>query len=146
MIRVLKYHWQLRKLHKEYDKTSMFYKHKSEEAKKEHKNREEIQNLEDERMNELQYIDEQLDSLVTRRLCKIANKLMVPVPDHENKDLWWEMCVYQPGKVFTTKGIQEIRRNIRTERKERWEVIMVWFALLTGLIGATTGLVAVVMR
>ena len=146
MINALKYHMELKNLHKQYYKTSTFYRVKIEQAQKEHKSRDEIQALNSEKWHELQYIDEQIDSLVSRRLCRIANRLMVPIPDYGNEAYWVEMGAYDVGKVLTAKGIQEIRKNIRSERKERWEWLFVLLAALTGLVGAITGLAAVLSR
>jgi hypothetical protein len=70
---------------------------------------------------------------------------MVPLPDSADKELWEDQS-YVRASVLTPKGFWELKKLIRQEKRERREVFLVWLAALTGIIGATTGLVAVIMR
>ena len=50
-----------------------------------------------------------------------------------------------PGKVYLSReGISEVRAMIRKDTKERHELMLPWLSLLIGLVGALTGLIAVI--
>ncbi|MCK4914512.1 MAG: hypothetical protein KAS69_07970 [Planctomycetes bacterium] len=144
MLETTKYHYCLKKLYKEQQKTSNLYSHLIVDAKNKKKPQDEIEKLRSEEMNESQIIDEKIGSLVTQRLCKKADQLMVPIPDYHDEEYWNDMCVYRQGRILTTKGVCEVKKAIRAEKRERREGFVVWMAALTGIIGAITGLVAVV--
>ena len=84
-------------------------------------------------------------SLHTKRFCRLGNKLLVPTPDRSNKEFWCEKH-YGYGYTLTDKGICEIKKLIRQERRERREGYVVLLTALTGIIGAITGLAAVLRR
>lgn len=70
---------------------------------------------------------------------------MVPLPESKDKELWKDLH-YAQGRAMTDKGFWEIKKLIRQEKRERREGFVVWLASLTGIIGATTGLAAVLSR
>jgi hypothetical protein len=141
MIEAVKYRWQLRKLNKKYGELSKFHAEKEAEAKS--SNDKEM--LRAEAGSEIVPILEDIDSLQTKRFCQLANKLLVPIPVRSNKEMWCEKH-YSYGRTLTDKGIWEIKKLIRQEKKERREGFIVWLAVLTGIIGAITGLAAVLTR
>ena len=70
---------------------------------------------------------------------------MVPLPESKDKELWKDLY-YAGGRALTSKGFWELKKLIRQEKRERREGFVVWLAALTGIIGATTGLAAVLSR
>ncbi len=140
MFEAIKYRWQLYNLDKKYAKVTNSYKKLRKTAK-----RDEYQRLREEEGSEVSPILEEIDSLRTKTFCRSANKLLVPQPDYNNKE-FWEKRYYGYGKNLTDKGLWEIKKLIREEKRQRREGFVVWMATLTGIIGAITGLVAVILR
>ena len=140
MFEAIKYRWELRKFEKEHNRIEKnFEKHgKGLSGEK-------LELLRAEVGNEIWPVFEKIDSLKTRRFCQIANRLMVPLPESKDKELWKDLH-YAGGRALTDKGFWELKKLIRQEKRERREGFVVWLAALTGIIGATTGLAAVLSR
>jgi hypothetical protein len=101
-------------------------------------------------MTELHFNYEDVMVLHTRRLAHMAQALMIEVGgrwDPQTKDDWEEgQSVHQ---YLNQKGIKKVRDAIRTEQKARWEMFLMWAPVitgLTGLVGAATGLIAILSR
>jgi len=140
MFEAIKYRWQLRKLEKECSTIEQSYvKHRKGLSRKQ------LEELDAEEDSEIWPVLEEINSLKTGRFCQVANRLMVPLPDHKDKELWQDQS-YGRGRVLTSKGFWELKKLIRQEKRERREGFVVWLAALTGIIGATTGLAAVLTR
>jgi hypothetical protein len=108
--------------------------------------REEIQSL----LSALQYEqsepEDKIKLLKTHYLISIADKLSLPTPPITEKDERWEKGDFLDRYVLTNKGITELRGLIRQENKEKHEIILRWIPIIIGLIGAITGLVAVLKK
>ncbi len=143
MFEKTKYRWQLLKLEKECSKIQRAYaKHRKGLSGKK------LEELNAEEGSVVWPVLEEIDALKTRRFCQIANRLMVPMPDMKDKELWQEQS-YGRGRVLTSKGIWELKKLIRQEKRGRREWSVVWLAVLTalaGIIGTITGLAAVLSR
>lgn len=92
------------------------------------------------------YVEERIDLLKTLYLRGIGNKMSLPIPEMNSNEGYWETGHVTPEWRLTNKGITEIRRLIRKERKERLELFTLWASLLIGVIGALTGLAAVLKK
>jgi len=139
----IRYHWKLRKLEKECSRIQETY---AKLKKGSHGN--DLEALHSEEGSEVCPVLEEIDALKTGRFCQIANRLMVPLPDYKDKDLWKDLY-YEHSRILTDKGFWELKKLIRQEKRERREGFVVWLAALTGIIGAIgalTGLAAVLMR
>ena len=140
MFEFIKYRMELRKLEKEYSRIDREYtKHKKGLSG------EDLQNLLAEESSVICPILEKIDQLNSRRFCQIANKLMVPIPDRNDKEMWQEQP-FSRRRILSSKGIWELKKLIRQEKRERREGYVVWLAASTGIIGAFTGLAAVLSR
>jgi hypothetical protein len=77
-----------------------------------------------------------------------AHRLIVPVPDFENKAVWsWNADLEEHS--LTSQGINELRAAIRAEEKFRKERFLMWvpaIGAVTGLVGTVTGLIAVWLK
>jgi hypothetical protein len=93
---------------------------------------------------------EQIQIILSARLFHEANRLGIPSPRYTDPDSdLWERS--HKGQVYLSiKGQSELRSSIRAENKERWEArasILKDIAVpIAGLIGAITGLIAVIRR
>jgi len=97
-------------------------------------------------------LNEELEELRTRRLLRQAYRLDVPVPlrpIEQQHNEFWEQGHMTGSWYLTTAGINKVRTDIRTEIRARQETRAYWLrwvAAITGLVGALTGLVAVLSK
>lgn len=99
----------------------------------------------------LHYRDEIVDerrALFQARLLRKARRLYLPVPRYtkENADLWERSAASYGRMLLTDKGIRQMLDDIRKEKMVRRDRLLAWIAPLTGVIGALTGLLAVMRR
>jgi hypothetical protein len=111
----------------------------------------EMQRLSDSRMTEDQMLWEEYHALYTRQLEREAFRLRVPVPPRpwgteSQEDENWSRGHYLGEWILKTEGIKKVRTEIRAERRARAEQLVQWATLLIGLVGAATGLMAVILR
>jgi hypothetical protein len=137
----IKYRWNLNKLYAKRNKKMKKFEKTRKKAKTE-----ESEDPWDEEAIVYNDFQQEINSLISGRFCQIANKLLVPLPDYNDKEGYWTQ--YQPDGWYylTVKGIWELKKLIRKEKKERRDGFIIWISTLTGIIGATTGLVAVMVR
>jgi hypothetical protein len=133
---VIRYRWELGKLEKECNRIENTF-----EKNRKGLRSEELESLRAEVSDEIWPVFEKIDALKTRRFHQIANRLMVPLPESKNKELWKDLH-YIGERALTDKGFWELKKLIRQDRRE----IREWLAALTGIIGALIGLAAVLMR
>ena len=79
--------------------------------------------------------------LVSDHYYEKAFQYGVPVPSGEEH--WEESEAYPGASHLNRKGLSQLRASIHEEQKRRLEHFSVWVAGLTGLVGAATGLIAV---
>jgi hypothetical protein len=141
----LSYRLSLNKLYRKRNRIDKYYKKQYEEAKKEKnsKKREEISSY---ASMELNVIDDDIFYLEHRYLTSVATRLLLSIPPFvsEEKGGLWEQSQLTGKWHLTSEGIRKLRGEIRTEKKERTDLLSRWIAIIIGLIGAITGLVAVI--
>lgn len=114
---------------------------------------EKIHSLKSDHRLEIDFQDEDEDAYLTSQLLVKARRLRVPVPRRYNEDKtesdhWYE-GQYTGGWYLTNHGIAALRAEIRSELKARHESRahwVVWLSALTGVLGAVTGLVALLSQ
>lgn len=122
-------------------------------AAREIKDREKDESLERDHRLEIELHDEKEDAHLTNLLRRQARRLRIPVQhrykdDKTESDHWYEghhTCRW----YLTTRGIASLREDIRRELKARHEARshwIIWLSAFTGLVGAITGLVALLAR
>ena len=117
------------------------------------KDQSKVESLERDHRFEIDLYDEEEDSHLTKKLLAKARRLRVPVPHRYNDDKtesehWYE-GQYTVRWYLTTSGFSALREEIRREVKARHEARahwVVWLSGLTGIIGAVTGLVALLIH
>jgi hypothetical protein len=147
------YKQTLVRLHHKKDREKVIFHKKIEEAKRKG-NAEVIYEVQQTESFPLEELDDEISILMTQRLTSIAEKLLLPLPPKpipEEGDLiveneTWRCSSFSGKWYLRTKGIVEVRKLIRQERKERLELITPWIALIFGIIGAITGLIAVINK
>ncbi len=88
------------------------------------------------------YNDEIME-LNTRYLYSKSQKLLLPVPDYSDNTIW-EQSHISGRHNLTNKGVTQLRSAIRKELHERRIGALSWVAALTGVIGALSGLIAII--
>jgi hypothetical protein len=91
-------------------------------------------------------LNEEMSIMVTDFLVNKANYLFLPIPSRNDDNLWTQCNKISDQYVLTNKGISELRSIIRSNSKEKNEVYVSFLVALTGIIGALTGLVAILTR
>lgn len=109
-----------------------------------------VRGLEEARSFELSLQREEEDAHYTRGLVREARRLRVPIPHVQNDDGGesddWYFGSQTARWCLTVAGIRSLRDEIRRERAARhesWARLVVWVSALTGIVGAITGLIAV---
>lgn len=146
MIEYLKYRAKLTKLFRKKEDIRNAYADDIRKARKEGKPSDDIQSLEHSSYFEDSMVDEEISLLATDHLIRKARRRFVPIPSHEAEGMWEQCSNISNRYVLTSKGISALRSPLRKERKERVELVVIILATLTGIIGAVTGLVAVIMK
>lgn len=105
------------------------------------------------RQVELQLLDEEDASVRSEVLIAEARRLEVPIPPiYDSQSIAqeeWEEGIYMYRWALSDLGRAKLREAIRSERRARHEDRIRWLAWATpfiGVIGAITGLVAVLTR
>lgn len=75
-----------------------------------------------------------------------ADSLGIELPGWDDKTLRghvdWDDDPREPW-YFTPKGIAQVRSDVRAEQKHRREIVAFWLSAAVGVIGALTGLAAI---
>ena len=135
--------FKVRKQQKYSDALYKQYKEQELKAKKEKKSPQEIYDIGQIYSQESQIYDDEIMDLHTRYLYSKAQKLLLPIPDYNDESLW-DTPNFSNRKHLTNKGITLLRSQIRKELHERRAGALTWLAALTGVIGALSGLVAII--
>jgi hypothetical protein len=141
MIEWLKYQYGVRKLHRKERQVSRQYGPKILEAGKQNK-QDELRGWVDEHKRERELVEDERCILEHTYWVRKADRRLFPRPrfDGEYGSTWVESKRW-PGNVYLSReAISELRAMIRKDTKERLELI----SPLTGLVGALTGLIAVI--
>ena len=95
---------------------------------------------------DLEMVDEEIRSLVTDYLVSKAQKMFLPVPSLREEDGFWEQGRYYASWYLTNKGVAMVRKSIRAEKDEKFNLAIRLAPAIIGIIGALTGMFAVISR
>lgn len=136
--------WQL-------DRTNGLYRKLVAEARRKHRaGSDEVEALRSEWSFEAGMLEEELEAIATNQLRRQAYRLKVPFPSppygsDQVETEEWERGHNLGGWYLKPSGYVKVRAVIRAEQKERRETLLAWVVPATGLIGAITGLIAVLL-
>lgn len=137
----LRYKQKISKFLKSQSKNDDWYQNAIKTA-----SRDEREQLHAEASNEHFMLKEQIDQLATDRLVGIARRLMVEVPSIKEEGCW-EQCFKTTDRyVLTPKGIRIVREAVRNELDARSKRMLMWLTASIGVIGALTGMMAVIFK
>ncbi len=83
---------------------------------------------------EKDFIDDEIKRLITGQLLIKATRLMLPVPDRNEKDFWEESPIAHNAMYLTPKGVTELRSVIRKEQRESREPVFIWGSFIMTLV------------
>lgn len=105
---------------------------------------------------ELDSIEAEIKHNDSRALLDEAEKLYLPAPGLNDKNKWIpkeDLNTFENWSVLTPEAMTDLRAAIRKERREQREELESWakivgafMTILTGLVGAVIGLVAVLKK
>lgn len=146
MIDYIKYRYKLEQLFRQKKRLWEAYDTDIQIARKEGKPKEDIELLECEAWSEKDRILEDISILITDYLINRATRKFVPIPSLKEMEFWERCKVIHNRYILTDTGIRDLRSSLRLEQKERNESLVPIIAALTGIIGAATGLVALLLK
>ena len=146
MIDYLKYRLKLSKLFKKREKIRKAFANNIRRARKQSEKPEEIQEIESSAWFEDDVLNEEISILVTNYLVRKANRYFISIPLHKEKNMWEQCHTISNRYILTNAGIRKLRSSIRSEQKEEIDFIFKLLVALTGIIGALTGLAAILLK
>jgi len=103
--------------------------------------------------NEEISLDAEERKTITDELIDEAHRLYLPVPLWNDQSKWDSDYAEPPTRYLTPQAMNELRAAIRKEQAERRAVLEWWLkalggavGILTGLIGALIGLIAILKK
>jgi hypothetical protein len=159
----IRYSLKLRDLQKQKRRVFKLYD-KRRHDQKAHKNEEIKEAIEYEEMHEISEIEDEIKELHSRRIIEQAERYDLVVPEfklgdarEESEEDWkksyyngdWEKSLYRETWMLNGRARAELRSAIHKEQKERrefWQMKLVWATALAGVIGTLTGLVSALHR
>lgn len=146
MLEYCKYQTKLTKLFRGKESLIISYDEKIRLARSDGKLNDEIESLENTLRFEEQMVDEEISVLVTNYLINKAKRKFIPTPSIDSEGMWEQCGIMSSRYILTNNGIATLRTSLRKELKEKIEVFVIVATAFTGIIGATTGLIAVIMK
>lgn len=146
MTEYYRYRAKLAKLFRQKESLRSAFTSDIRKAQKGCKSRKDIQSLEHQSCFEESIIDEEIAILATDNLIRKAKRRFMPIPSHDTDGMWVQCNTISNRYVLTNQGISQLRSSLHKERKEHAELVVMVLAVLTGIIGAITGLVAVIIK
>lgn len=91
-------------------------------------------------------LDDEIAYLKGQFLISKAERMSLPIPPVTDKYDVWGLSYHTNKWLLTNKGVMELRQIIRKEQKARLEIASHWAGIIIGIIGAITGLIAVITK
>lgn len=142
----LKYRLGIRKLLRKKKKIYVSYLAELRKVKNNGGLKDDIDAIEASAAFENAMIMEEISILITNYYRALAAHYFLPMPPLEDEGVWEQCSITSYQWVLTNKGISELRSTIRKEKRERLELALTIIAMVTGVIGAITGLCAVILK
>ena len=143
MFESISHEFELRCLQREKKKTRKHHARLYDEAEKQKKKRDELEEIIHYEMSEVDFIDDKIAKLQTRYLLQQAEKYLIPKPEFDTDSGAWEESRIDGRFHLTPTAMSELKAAVRHEKKEQREHWQSWLVLIAGLVGALTGLFSV---
>jgi hypothetical protein len=143
LIEAFQFWREQRRIHTWMDKLSRSYDEEVAKIRASGVDHDELNRIAHERHFEQRVAEDELNRLTSRYYVRLANRLLIPIPEFKEEGGAWMESSVRGGYYMTPSALNELRTAIRAERKARREEWTVWLSLAVGFIGSVTGLVAV---
>ncbi len=142
----MRFRWQLSKLQRSLRRVDRIYEKHIQNAYRDKDSGQSADKIRQERHWETSLIDDEISILVTRYLLARANRKFLPNPSHDEGKGYWDESRQLGTRYLTSAGITELRRTLRAERADASGFWLSTLSTLIGIIGALTGLVALLLQ
>ncbi|WP_312679854.1 hypothetical protein [Stutzerimonas nitrititolerans] len=146
MLAYLQYRWALWRVISCRRRTAKIYKAQLAHAIKSRAGRDAVEGIKYDQHHELSMLDDEIETLASQYLLSIAHRLLVPIPHYQEEGGAWERSSYTGTAYLTREGMKALRQEIREEEQARQRGLLAWTSAAIGVIGAFTGLAAVVLK
>ncbi len=148
----IRYRWTLWKLMTEKRAVQKHYAAIYDKGVREKKAQADLRGILEDQFHEVSEVEENITAAISDYLFTLAYRYRVPTPDYSDKRLW-EEARHSSRRLLTEKAMAEFRVAIRSEQKERWQILELRLKVgaavltgLTGMVGALIGLVAILRK
>ncbi|MGC2459250.1 MAG: hypothetical protein WA435_14785 [Gallionellaceae bacterium] len=146
MLNWIKFRREQHKIERWMDKISRAHKDAEKNVREKGASSEALYQLGHEYCFEHLLADDEMIRLTSSHYVRLANRMLIPVPEFKTEGGAW-MESEQTGLYhLTPQAVHELRATIRAEKKARREEWTIWLALMTGVIGALSGLIAIIKK
>ena len=146
MLAYIRFRWEQHKIERWMNKISRAHKDAEQKARARGATAEEVHELGHDSHFEQLLADDEMIRLTSSYYLRLANRMLIPVPEFKTEGGAW-MESQQTGHYhLTPQALHDLRATIRAEQKARREGWTVWLALGTGIIGALSGLIAIIKK
>ncbi|RJO62817.1 MAG: hypothetical protein C4542_01845 [Dehalococcoidia bacterium] len=138
--------FELRRLNRQIESNSRDYKIAIGKAESKNTSKDEKEKLIHEFAEKRYELETEIMFFVTEQLIRKARSLLLPMPDSGEGGMWEKV---NSRSYLTEAGIAKVRSTIREEEAARRKIILDWVsvgAVITGIIGAATGLLAIILK
>lgn len=143
MFEKIKQHIKLRRLLQLRRQNEAFYAKEFKAAAKDYDEQSQIIAI---RSQEIGFLDDEIQFLLSQQLQEKADHLQIPTPPFSKKGGKWVEGEYTGKWRLSIGQIHKLRSTIRKEEKERWEIWQSHLTLLIGFGGVLIGLVSVLKK
>jgi hypothetical protein len=91
-------------------------------------------------------INEEISRITSQMLIDEANKYEIPISEFKQEGGDWVQPEYGLVYYLNDEARASLRSSIRKEKKERSEILRTWLTVVLSVIGAVTGVAALLFR
>lgn len=143
MFKAIKYHRKLHKLFAESDKNDKTYFEEKARLRKRSATQNELLEAHAYASSNNTMIQDEIDTLSTNYWIREANRRFIPIPKREEGEYWEKSILDGESLRLTASGVSRLRDAVRSESRASRELWAIAGTVVTGVIGAVTGLIAV---
>jgi hypothetical protein len=146
MLSWVKFRWQQHKIERWMDRISSAHKEAEQKARAQSATADEIHDLGHQYDLEHLLADDEMIRLTSSYYLRLANRMLIPLPEFKTEGGAWVESVPTGRYHLTPQALHDLRATIRAEKKARREELTAWLAMIIGVIGALSGLIAIIKK
>ena len=135
--------WDLWKVRRRLESVEKVRRESMDAAHKQQQSEDELASLFSSMSLDVDEANDEFRVLMTRKLVHEARSRLLPTPPREEDSDMWERGPFNGQWYLTNKGMTAVKQSLREDRVGQREPIITWGGLILGLIGAISGLAAI---